>query len=292
MSDRAGRDGRIRLALPNKGRLAEPAVALLREAGYRFETDDRRLFAPCRNFPLDLLFVRAEDIPEYTQDGVVEAGITGSNLVHERSSLVTPGLELGFGQCVLQVAVPADGPIQDLADLAGRTVATTHPRTTARFFDDRQVRVELIEITGAVEITPLLGVADAIVDLVSTGSTLAVNGLRPLQTVLESQAQLIVNPDLPPEPAARTRQLQMMLASVIAARQKKYVMLNAPADALPLIQQVIPGLRSPTVMPLADPAMIAVHAVVDADVVWGLLGPLKAVGASSILVLPIEKLIP
>jgi ATP phosphoribosyltransferase len=292
VTDRAGRDGRIRLALPNKGRLAEPAVALLREAGYGFETDDRRLFAPCRNFPLDLLFVRAEDIPEYTQDGVVEAGITGSNLVHERSSQVTPCLDLGFGQCVLQVAVPAEGPIQDLADLSGRTVATTHPKTTARFFADRQVRVELIEITGAVEITPLLGVADAIVDLVSTGSTLAVNGLRPLLTVLASQAQLIVNPDLPPEPAERTRQLQMMLASVIAARRKKYVMLNAPADALPLIRQVIPGLRSPTVMALADPAMIAVHAVVDADAVWGLLGPLKAVGASSILVLPIEKLIP
>jgi len=292
VSDRAGRDGRIRLALPNKGRLAEPALALLREAGYRFETDDRRLFAPCRNFPLDLLFVRAEDIPEYTQDGVVEAGITGSNLVHERSSHVTPCLELGFGRCALQVAVPADGLIQDLTDLAGRTVATTHPRTTARFFADRQVRVELIEITGAVEITPLLGVADAIVDLVSTGSTLAINGLRPLHTVLESEAQLIANPDLPAEPAERTRQLQTMLASVIAGRQKKYVMLNAPVDALPLIRQVIPGLRSPTVMPLADPAMIAVHAVVDADAVWGLLGPLKAVGASSILVLPIEKLIP
>ena len=292
MSERAGRDGRIRLALPNKGRLAEPTVALLREAGFRFETDDRRLFAPCWNFPLDLLFVRAEDIPEYTQDGVVEAGITGSNLVHERSSRVTPSLELGFGQCALQVAVPADGPIQDLADLAGRTVATTHPRTTARFFADHQVQVELIEITGAVEITPLLGVADAIVDLVATGGTLAVNGLRPLLTVLESEAQLVANPNLPPEPAERTRQLQTMLASVIAARRKKYVMLNAPADALPLIRQVIPGLRSPTVMALADPAMIAVHAVVDADAVWGLLGPLKAVGASSILVLPIEKLIP
>jgi len=292
VTKRAAGDGRIRLALPNKGRLAEPAVALLREAGYRFETDDRRLFAPCRNAALDLLFVRAEDIPEYAQDGVVEAGITGSNLVHERSSRVTPCLDLGFGQCALQVAVPADGPIEDLAGLAGRTVATTHPRTTARFLAQHQVTASLIEITGAVEITPLLGVADAIVDLVSTGSTLAVNGLRPLQTVLESEAQLIVNPDVSPELAERTRHLQMVLASVIAARRKKYVMLNAPADALPLIRKVIPGMLSPTVMPLADPTMIAVHAVVDADAVWGLLGPLKAVGASSILVMPIEKLIP
>lgn len=292
MTERAGRYGRIRLALPNKGRLAEPAVALLRDAGYQFETDDRRLFAPCRNVALDILFVRAEDIPEYTQDGVVEAGVTGSNLVHERDSRVTPCLDLGFGQCALQVAVPTDGPIQDLAGLAGRTVATTHPRTTARFFAQRQITADLIEITGAVEITPLLGVADAIVDLVSTGSTLAVNGLRPLQTVLESQAQLIANPNLSPELATRTWQLQTVLASVIAARRKKYVMLNAPADALPLIRQVIPGMQSPTVMPLADPSMIAVHAVVEADAVWGLLGPLKAVGASSILVMPIEKLIP
>ena len=288
----AGRNGRVRIALPNKGRLAEPAATLLREAGYGFETDDRRLFAPCRNFPLDLLFVRAEDIPEYTQDGVVEAGITGSNLVQERESQVRPGLPLGFGQCALQVAVPADDPIRDLAGLAGRTVATTHPRTTARFFADRDVRVELIEVTGAVEITPLLGVAQAIVDLVSTGSTLAMNGLRPLDTVLESEAQLIVNPALSPEAADRIRQVEMMLSSVISARRKKYMMHNAPADALPLIRQVMPGLRSPTVMALADPAMIAVHAVVDADTVWGLLGPLKAVGATSILVLPIEKLIP
>jgi ATP phosphoribosyltransferase len=285
-------DGRLRLAIPNKGRLAEPAIALLREAGYQFEADDRRLFAPCENYPLDLLFVRAEDIPEYTGDGVVDLGITGSNLVEERGSPVTQGMPLGFGHCRLRVAVPDERPFRQVSDLAGRPVATSHPRTTARFFKDRGVPVELIEISGAVEIAPLLGVADAIVDLVSTGSTLAVNGLRPIETILESEAQLISHPRLSPDKSALRRQLETMFASVIAARRKKYVMMNAPAGSLALIKNVIPGMQSPTVMPLADPEMIAVHAVVDADAVWALLGPLKAAGATSILVMPIEKLIP
>ncbi len=285
-------DGRLRLALPNKGRLAEPAVALLREAGYRFEADERRLFAPCQNFALDLLFVRAEDIPEYTEDGVVDLGITGSNLVRERGSKVTRCLSLGFGRCALQVAVPEERPLWNVADLAGRPVATSHPRTTAEFFEARKVPVDLIEIKGAVEITPLLGVADAVVDLVSTGSTLAVNGLRPIETILESEAELICHPHLGADKTRHKQQLETMLASVIAGRGKKYLMMNAPADALDLIKKVIPGLDSPTVTPLAEPGLIAVHAVVDADSVWGLLGPLKAMGASSILVMPIEKLIP
>jgi ATP phosphoribosyltransferase len=289
---RALADGRLRLAIPNKGRLAEPAVTLLREAGYRFEADERRLFAPCENFPLDLLFVRAEDVPEYTADGVVDVGITGSNLVEERGRSVTTCLPLAFGHCSLQVAVPDDRPFYAVADLNGRSVATSHPRTTARFFSERKIAVDLIEISGAVEITPLLGVADAIVDLVSTGSTLAVNGLRSIDTILDSEAQLISHAQLSPEKAQRRSQLETMLASVVAARRKKYVLMNAPADAIDLIKKVIPGLQSPTVMPLADPNMIAVHAVVDADKIWALLGPLKAVGATSILVMPIEKLIP
>lgn len=289
---RALEDSRLRLAVPNKGRLAGPAVTLLREAGYRFEADDRRLFAPCENFPLDLLFVRADDIPEYTADGVVDLGITGSNLVEERGRRVTGGVKLGFGHCSLQVAVPDDRPITTVTDLAGRSVATSHPHSTARFFARHQVTVKLIEISGAVEITPLLGVADAIVDLVSTGSTLAVNGLRAIATILDSEAHLISHPQLSPPKAERARELETMLASVITARRRKYVMMNAPAGALDRIKAVIPGMQSPTVMSLADPGMIAVHAVVEADQVWALLGPLQAIGATSILVLPIEKLVP
>lgn len=293
MSPRAElRDGRLRLAVPSKGRLAEPAIALLRESGYRFESDERRLFAPCENFPMDLLFVRAEDIPEYTQDGVVDIGITGSNLVRERGGRVNEGTPLGFGRCRLQLAVPDGRGIARVEDLAGRGVATSHPVTTARFFADRQVRVDLIEISGAVEITPLLGVADAVVDLVSTGTTLAVNGLHPIATIHDSQAELITCPELTPEKAALVVQVDTMLRSVIAARTRKYLMLNAPERALDEIRSLLPGLAAPTVMRLAEADMIAVHAVVDTDAVWDLLGPLKAAGATGILVLPIERLIP
>ncbi|MGC1907996.1 MAG: ATP phosphoribosyltransferase [Candidatus Dormiibacterota bacterium] len=283
---------RVRLALPNKGRLSQPAVALLTEAGFGFESDERRLFASCFNYPLDLLFMRAEDVPEYTQDGVVDLGITGSNLLTESGARVDRWLDLGFGRCRLQVAVPSSGTWASVEELAGHLVATSHPRSTAAFFAERQIEIQLIEIRGAVEITPLLGVADAIVDLVSTGSTLATNGLRPLDTILESEAALVARKELQPERRQLADHVRMVLASVIAARDRKYLMLNAPESAVTAIRALLPGMGSPSVLRLADPAMVAVHAVVDATAIWGLLSPLRQLGASSILVLPIEKLIP
>ena len=292
MIKRPTADSRIRLALPNKGRLCQPAIRLLQEAGFAFEAEDRRLFAPCQNYPLDLLFVRAEDIGEYAQDGVVDLGITGSNLIRERASKVTRLLELGFGRCSLQVAVPEGGDVDQTEGLDGRVVATSHPRCTELYLRQLGINVQLIEIKGAVEITPLLGIADAIADLVSTGSTLATNGLRPLATILDSQAELVANPTLPPGRAQGVDHIRMLLASVIAAKHKKYLMMNAPHAALDLIHQIIPGMVSPSVIPLADPEMVAVHAVVDSDQIWDLLGPLRQAGASSILVMPIEKLIP
>ncbi|MGC2191184.1 MAG: ATP phosphoribosyltransferase [Candidatus Dormiibacterota bacterium] len=283
---------RIRLALPNKGRLSQPAVSLLSEAGFGFEADDRRLFASCSNYPLDLLFVRAEDIPEYTQDGVVDLGITGSNLLVESGAEVDHCISLGFGRCRLQVAVPSRGTLSSLEELAGRLVATSHPRATTAFFAERGVEMRLVEIRGAVEITPLLGVADAVVDLVSTGTTLATNGLRPLETILESEAELVARPHLESERRQLADHVRMVLASVIAARDRKYLMLNAPGSAVPAIRELLPGMGSPSVLQLADPAMVAVHAVVDSGAIWELLSPLRQLGASSILVLPIEKLIP
>ena len=284
--------GRIRLALPNKGRLSQPAASLLSEAGFGFEADDRRLFASCSNYPLDLLFVRAEDIPEYTRDGVVDLGITGSNLLVESGAEVEHWLDLGFGRCRLQVAVPATGKLLCLEDLSGHMVATSHPRATAAFFAERGVEMRLVEISGAVEITPLLGVADAIVDLVSTGTTLATNGLRTLVTILESEAELVARPELDPDRRQLADHVQMVLASVIAAQHRKYLMLNAPGSAVPAIRELLPGMGSPSVLQLADPTMVAVHAVVDSAVIWELLGPLRRLGASSILVLQIERLIP
>lgn len=288
----AAKSDRIRLALPNKGRLSQPAASLLAEAGFRFEADDRRLFAPCHNYPLDLLFVRAEDIPEYTQDGVVDLGITGSNLINESGTQVQRMLSLGFGRCRLQLAVPTTSEVGRLEDLSGQVVATSHPRATARFLAERAVEVRLVEISGAVEVTPLLGVADAIVDLVSTGTTLATNGLRPLDTILESEAELVSRAHLSPERQLLAEHVRLVLASVIAARDKKYLMLNAPADAVPAILGVLPGMGSPSVLQLGDQNMVAVHAVIDDAGIWDVLGPLRELGASSILVLPIEKLIP
>ncbi|HVB52905.1 MAG TPA: ATP phosphoribosyltransferase [Candidatus Acidoferrales bacterium] len=285
-------EGRIRLALPNKGRLSQPAASLLTEAGFGFEAADRRLFSSCHNYPLDLLFVRAEDIPEYTQDGVVDLGITGSNLLAESGAEVDRWLSLGFGRCRLQVAVPKSGTQSRLEDLSGQLVATSHPRATAAFFTERGVDTQLVEISGAVEITPLLGVADAIVDLVSTGTTLATNGLRPLETILESEGELVAGRELTPPHRQLAEHVRMVLASVIAARDRKYLMLNAPGAAVAAIRELLPGMGSPSVLQLADPAMVAVHAVVDGPAIWALLGPLRQLGASSILVLPIEKLIP
>lgn len=291
MKARSSREDRVRLALPNKGRLAQPAVTLVKEAGFVFEQDSRQLFTPCQNYPMDLLFVRAEDIGEYTQDGVVDLGITGSNLVEEAGARVGRGLALGFGHCRLQVAVPESGQIASLGDLDGQVVATSHPRSTEAYFKERNLAIRLIEVNGAVEVAPLLGVADAIVDLVATGTTLATNGLRPIATILESEAELVRNSELPPDRIRPCEQVTLMLASVIAGRGKKYLMMNAPTGSLPGIREVIPGMGSPSVMQLADPGMVAIHAVVDATGLWELLGPLRDAGASSILVLPIEQLI-
>ncbi|HVC39183.1 MAG TPA: ATP phosphoribosyltransferase [Candidatus Dormibacteraeota bacterium] len=284
--------GRVRLALPNKGRLSQPAVTLLAEAGFDFESDQRRLFAPCHNYPLDLLFVRAEDISEYTQDGVVDLGITGSNLLAESGATVERWLKLGFGRCRLQLAVPEAGSLSRLDQLAGRLVATSHPRATSSFFSQNLISVRLLEISGAVEIAPLLGVADAIADLVSTGTTLATNGLRPLDTILESEAELIARQDLESDRRQPADHVRMVLTSVIAARDRKYLMMNAPRMAVPAIEALLPGMKSPSVLQLADPTMVALHAVVESAAVWALLSPLRELGASSILVLPIEKLIP
>jgi ATP phosphoribosyltransferase len=282
--------GRLKVAVPNKGRLAEPSLRLLEHAGLDFEAGDRRLFCPCQNAPIDLLFVRAEDVPEYAADGVVDCGITGSNLVMERGVNAPTILRLGYARCSLQVAVPSEAPQQRLQDLEGLSVATAYPRTTQRYFADQAVAVSLIEIRGAVEVTPRLGVAQAIVDLVSTGTTLATNGLRPLARILDAEAVLIANPDA--GLGREIAQLKLMLESVVRARHQKYLMMNAPRVSLDAIRQLIPGLGSPTVMQLADPSMIAIHSVVDADRVWEVLGPLEQAGASSILVMPIEKLIP
>ena len=282
---------RLRLAVPNKGRLVEPALALLHDAGLVFDEHDRSLVAHVENYELDILFVRTSDVIEFVRDGVAELGITGLDLLAETGVALRPLRNLGFGQCRLAVAVANDAPYAAVADLSGLRIATAHPLTARRFFERERVEVEVIALSGAVEVAPRLGLAEGIVDLVSTGSTLAMNGLRPIADVLASEAVLVANPDAVNGYAARMSAIDTMLSAVLAARGRKYVMMNAPASRLAELEALLPGLESPSVIPLAHPGMIAVHSVVGADEVWDLLPRLKAAGASGILVLPIEKIV-
>jgi ATP phosphoribosyltransferase len=283
---------RLRLAVPNKGRMVDPTLRLLHDAGLVFEEHDRSLVSRVQNFELDILFVRTNDIIEFVGDGVADLGITGIDLLSETGAELPRVRALGYGRCRLAAAVPNDSTARSVADLAGLRVATAHPKTARRFFDAADIPVDIIPISGAVEVAPRLGLAEAIVDLVSTGSTLVMNGLRQVGDVLASEAVLIANPSAHRERADDLDAIDTMLSAVIAARGRKYLMMNAPASHLPELEAVLPALESPTIIPLAHEGMVAVHTVIGADEVWGLLPRLKAAGASGILVLPIEKIVP
>ena len=283
---------RLRLAIPNKGRLVEPTLRLLHDAGLVFDEHDRSLVARVQNYDLDVLFVRTNDVIEFVGDGVADLGVTGIDLLTETSAELPRVRDLGYGQCRLAAAVPNDSPYQAVEDLAGLRVATAHPNTARRFFESHSIPVDVIPISGAVEVAPRLGLAEAIVDLVSTGSTMVMNGLRPIGDVLSSEAVLVANPAAHRERATELAAIDTMLSAVIAARGQKYLLMNAPAAKLAELEALLPGLESPSVIPLAHEGMIAIHSVVGSDEVWGLLPRLKAAGASGILVLPIEKIVP
>src|SRR6478672_10387524 len=282
---------RLRLAVPNKGRMVEPTLRLLHDAGLMFEEHDRSLVSLVQNYELDILFVRTNDVIEFVGDGVADLGITGEDLLSETGAELPRVRGLGYGRCRLAAAVPNDTRYQTIEDLAGCRVATAHPNTARRFFEDRAIPVEIIPISGAVEVAPRLGLAEGIVDLVSTGSTLVMNGLRQVGDVLASEAILVANPAADRERADDLAAIDTMLSAVITARGRKYLMMNAPAAKLDELQGLLPALESPTVIPLAHDGVIAIHSVVGADEVWGLLPRLKAAGASGILVLPIEKIV-
>jgi ATP phosphoribosyltransferase len=287
---RAGENGRLSLAVPAKGRMMESALRLCADAGLSFETTERALLVPCANAPVDLLLVRPSDIPEYVQDGAVDVGITGANLVAEAQARVETLAELGFARCTLEAAVPEDATQQAVEDLDGLRVATAYPVSTRLLLDARGVRADLVPVSGSVEAAPRLGLADAIVDLVSTGTTMDANGLRRVGVLLESQAVLVGRPGAA-ERGELLERLTLMLAGVVAARGRRYVMMNARVESLPAIRDVLPSMGAPTVLPLADEGQIAVHAAVDAADIWSVLPALKAAGATSILVVPVERLV-
>jgi ATP phosphoribosyltransferase len=279
----------LSLAVPNKGRLKEPSVRLLRDAGLSFEMTDRALSVPVRNVDLELLFVRTEDIPELVSDGVADAGITGIDLVEEHGNGLAAIAELGYGHCRLVAAVPNASPIEKTDEFGGLRVATAHPNSTTAFFQRRSIDVDVISLRGSVEVATKIGVADAIVDLVSTGSTLRVNGLRAVGTLVESQAILVSRKT--DADSVQVRQVATALRAVTAGRRKRYLLLNAPVAAEATIVDLIPGLEAPTVMPLAEAGWVAIHSVVDAEHLWELLPQLESAGGKGILVLPIEQLL-
>lgn len=286
--------GTLRLAVPNKGRMREPTLRLLREAGLAFEQTERALAVKVRNADIDLLFVRTEDVVELVADGVADLGVTGLDLLEEACrppESVGVVLPLGFGRCELTVAAPREAGYRRPADFEGLRVATSHPNLTGGYFTGHGVAVEVVRLRGSVEVAPKLGVADAVADLVSTGSTLMINGLRPVLPILSSQAVLVGGPD-----GSRTTTevdtVVTALESVLAGRRRRYLLLNAPREALPVISALIPGLEAPTVIPLAEDGMVAIHSVVERDEVWNLLPKLKASGGRDILVLPIGQLVP
>jgi ATP phosphoribosyltransferase len=251
------------------------------------EPAERALAFPCRNAPVEVLLVRAADVPEYVQDGVVDCGITGADLVAERGARVTELLRLGFGGCTLEVAVPQESAIDHLAGLAGLRVATVYPNLAHRLLAELGVDVELVDVTGSVEVAPRLGLADAIVDLVSSGNTLRTNGLRSLGALFASEAVLVAGE----EPDEASLKLAPILRSVVQAREARYLMLNTPESALDEICTLVPGSAAPSVIPLAQPGMVAVHALVPAADVWRLLPRLETAGASSILLVPVERML-
>ncbi len=290
---------RLKIAIQKSGRLSEASLGLLERCGLKFARSKDKLFWYGRDLPVDLLLVRDDDIPRLLMDGVCQLGIVGENVAGEKllenrnGGGLQPRLRLGFGHCRLMLAVPESGPVESVEDLEGRRVATSYPGLTRDFLRARGVEASVVVFNGAVEIAPALGTADAIVDLVSTGTTLRANHLRALEPVLESQAALYAT-DSPLEPRqeALAEKLVQRIEGVQQARESKYVMLHAPRSQVQAIADILPGAEVPTVLSLeGQPDRVAVHAVCRETVFWEHLEELKGAGASAVLVLPVEKML-
>jgi len=281
----------MRIAVPNKGRLHDPTLDLLDRAGIGVENGaDRQLYADTVDPEITVLYARAADIPEYVADGAADLGITGLDQVRESGAdNVEDLLDLDYGKCRLVLAAPEDGDIDAAADLAGKTVATEFPTVTRDYFDGKDVAPDIVEVTGATELTPHVEMADAIVDITSTGTTLRVNRLKVVDEVLQSSVRLFAREDVTDDP--KVEQVETALQSVLSADGKRYLMLNAPEENLDAVEDVIPGLGGPTVLDVDEPGMVAVHAVVAERDVFEAVNDLKREGASGILVTEIERLV-
>ena len=283
----------LRIALQKSGRLNEGSLRLFEECGLELQSGagSKLLRSEAANFPAEFLFLRDDDIPGYIEDGVVDAGVVGLNVVRERGSRVDVIEDLGFGKCRLALAVFKGSSYLSIQDLAGKRIATSYPRVLGEYLAEKRVSAEIHEISGSVEIAPGIGLADAICDLVSTGSTLVANGLREIETVMHSQAVLAARPDLSAGKRELLERVRFRIKAVRRAGHTKYILLNAPNNRLDEIFSLLPACKSPTVLPLAIEGWSSVHSVVEEDRFWDIIEKLKAAGAEGILVVPIEKMV-
>lgn len=286
-------NGNIKLAIQKSGRLSDNSIQLLENCNLDIEKFNDRLVVSVRNFKLDLLFLRDDDIPEYVQDGVAELGIVGEDVLNETKADVKVVKKLGFGRCSLRIAIPENDDLQNIYDLNGKRIATSFPNILKDFLKQNKIDAKIVNISGSVEAAPSLGIADYICDLVSTGNTLKLNKLKSSISVLESEAVLIKNKNLKSQSDKYQIYLKLLsrIESVLNARNSKYLMMNVSNNNLDTILDIIPSLKSPTILPLADNQSLAVHAVIPAEKFWEIVDDLKTAGASGILLLPIENIV-
>ena len=283
---------KLKIAIQKSGRLAEGSTELLRRCGIRFNNGHGKLKSEAADFPLEIYFLRDDDIPNHVADGVADIGIVGENVLAESPREEVDVIEkLGFGRCRLSLAVPKGFAYSSLHDLDGKRIATSYPGVLGEFLASNGINAEIHEISGSVEIAPSIGLADAVCDLVSSGSTLFSNGLREVETVMQSQAVLIARPRLNDEVNSILEKLLFRIRSVMAARQNKYILLNAPDEKAAEIAAILPGMRSPTMMPLADAGWVSIHSVIEEHDFWEVVDSLKRAGAEGILVLSIDQMI-
>jgi len=282
---------KLKIAIQKGGRLSEGSVELLRNCGIGVANGMGKLRTETFDFPMEIFFLRDDDIPGYIADGVADAGIVGENVLAEKAMDLSVVERLGFGRCRLSIAVPKSQTYNGVTDLAGMRIATSYPVILSNYFAEQNVKADIHEISGSVEIAPSIGLADAVCDLVSSGSTLFSNGLREVETVMNSEAVLVTRNDLSPEAGVVLESLLFRIRSVRSASQNKYILLNAPADKAEAIGRILPGMRSPSVIPLAEPGWVSMHSVIGEKDFWAVVDNLKKAGAEGILVLAIDQMI-
>lgn len=284
-------DKKLKIALQRSGRLSEDSLALLKKCGIGLSNGLGKLRSEANNFPLEIFFLRDDDIPSYVEDAVADIGIVGENVLAEENRDVETIEKLGFGKCRLSLAVPKSFEYKDLQNLAGKRIATTYPNILNKFFRENSIKAEIHTISGSVEIAPSIGLADAVCDLVSSGSTLFTNGLKEVETILDSQAILISRRNLDADLQKILGKLLFRIKAVNSAEQNRYILLNAPNEKLQEIIRLLPGMRSPTVLPLAETGWSSVHSVIGENDFWQVVESLKNNGAEGILVLSIDRMI-